>query len=274
MLIFNKAPFSFLFEAIYLTCRLLSVSTRSELGWPRNSPTQKKKKRRSDKTQRHLIKKEQIKPCLLFNFFHLFRRGDPKNLCMSDTFQLAFFIYLFFFSAGFLPCPYLLFVLTSYSVTACFTSFNIMSVFVHNENLKSLSRFSLPLNQSLSFRVWFPPLWTALTMQMCRRRSVRNLGAGINISRRQKIWWVSKTEGRKVWRSHFCLFTHTHTHTFARIHTSRRYNMFSNQPSLCLAAFAWSRNAFLSCYLIIQDCSALLCIRARRYLWFIHYCFN
>lgn len=52
----------------------------------------------------------------------------------------------------------------------------------------------LSLYQSLSFRVWSPPLWTALTMQMCQRRSVRNLGAGINISRRQKIWWVSKMD--------------------------------------------------------------------------------
>lgn len=38
---------------------------------------------------------------------------------------------------------------------------------------------------------------------MCRRQSVRNLGAGINISRRQKIWWVSKMETWKVRCSHF-----------------------------------------------------------------------
>lgn len=40
----------------------------------------------------------------------------------------------------------------------------------------------------LSCRVWFLQLLTALTMQMCLRRSVKNSDAGINISRRQKTW--------------------------------------------------------------------------------------
>ena len=144
-----------------------------------------------------------------------FSRGDPKFL------HVWYFSVGFFFSAGFYPVP-IFHLFWQATVLLHVSQALILCLYFQQWESKVSLLFSLPLNQSLSFRVWFPPLWTALTMQMCRRRSVRNLGAGINISRRQKIWWVSKTEGRKVWRSHFCLFTHTFTH----VHTSRHYNMF------------------------------------------------
>lgn len=108
---------------------------------------------------------------------------------------------------------------------------------------------SLSFNLSLSFRVWFPPLSTALTMQMCRRQSVKNLGAGINISRRQRIWWVSRT----AWGG-FLPKNVTHTLlSFTR-----------TNPICCLTKCVFvsllsheAADAFLSCYLIIWDYATL-----------------
>lgn len=173
-----------------------------------------------------------MKRLYLIWFVLLFRREFPKLVCvwyfsLSDAgFYCVPFFYLFWQDTALLHVSQAL-ILCLHFPREC--------------------KVSLPLNQSLSFRVWFPPLWTALTMQMCRRQSVRNLGAGINISRRQKIWWVSKMERHKVWHSHFCLFMHTHICT----HTSCHYSMFSSQASLCLPTIAWQKNAFLSCCLII-----------------------
>lgn len=87
---------------------------------------------------------------------------------------------------------------------------------------------------------------------MCRRQSVRNLGAGINISRRQKIWWVSKTQGRKSMAlTLLSLCTHTHVYTLTPAVTT--ICPHPERTTLCLPAVARSRNTFLSCYLIIPD---------------------
>lgn len=105
-----------------------------------------------------------------------------------------------------------------------------------------------------SHRVWFLPLWTALTMQMSQQQNVRNLEGGINISRRQKIWWVSKKKNLKKlpwWWIHtiMCHVEVCHSHKEARsLHDKFRMLLMSR-----CRKYIYSERIHLNKYLLLKQ---------------------
>lgn len=165
---------------------------------------------------------------------------------MSDTFQLAVFSPVFYR----VPIFYLF-----WQATALLHVSQALILCLHFPQWESKVSLSLVLSPSQSIS-----LFQSMISSIVNSTYYANVSAAKcqefgrwykHFKKTKDMMGKQNGEAQSMALTLLSLYAHTHRHIHTHIHTSCHYNMFSNQPSLCLPAVAWSRNTFLSCHLII-----------------------